>query len=330
MIKVIQSHKSKTIMLFFCLLLTVSLLAQNEKASKKGTIVMTKSELNSFLSTVADARRSQLQERENKQSKSELSDLRLKYQQRPMMESNTQYNITNEQLLREIRYLNQRIDDMSPNYGNNRFPSMARDKSTIIMPNNSGVSPSYNPNGNSTTTLIPSNKAQIKNLQQKIDSLKNIDSNQSKLKADGAFGDSLRNMKGRLTDVRRKMDSLESKMNSKTTAKVSDENKTYFRQQVYFANNSDMLDDAYLKYIDELTKIMMEYPEAKILLEGWASPVGSVTYNKQISMRRAESVEKAFINNKIQASRIITSFKGEDSKSSAEKARRVEMSIIVR
>lgn len=330
MIKEIQSHKSKTIMLFFCLLFTVSLLAQSEKASKKATIVMTKSELNSFLSTVADARRSQLQERENKQSKSDLSDLRLKYQQRPMMENNNQYNITNEQLLREIRYLNQRIDDMSPNSGNNRFPSMARDKSTIIMPNSGSVAPNYNPNGSSTTTLIPSNKAQIENLQQKIDSLKNIESNQGKLKEDNAFGDSLRNMKGRLTDVRRKMDSLESKMNSKTTAKVSDENKTYFRQQVYFANNSDMLDDAYLKYIDELTKIMMEYPEAKILLEGWASPVGSVTYNKQISMRRAESVEKAFINNKIQANRIITSFKGEDSKSSAEKARRVEMSIIVR
>ena len=47
-------------------------------------------------------------------------------------------------------------------------------------------------------------------------------------------------------------------------------------------------------------------------------------------MRRAESVEKAFVNNNIQASRIITSFKGEDKKSSAAHARRVEMSIIVR
>ena len=76
--------------------------------------------------------------------------------------------------------------------------------------------------------------------------------------------------------------------------------------------------------------VLTKYPEAKILLEGWASPVGSANYNKQLSMRRAESVEKAFINNRIQASRIITSFKGEDRKSTVEKARRVEMSVIVR
>ena len=137
-------------------------------------------------------------------------------------------------------------------------------------------------------------------------------------------------LKGRLNDVRRQMDSLESKMKASKKSTKYDENKTYFRQQVYFDNNSETLQAEYLRYVQDLTQILIKYPEAKILLEGWASPLGSVNYNKQLSMRRAESVEKAFVNNNIQASRIITSFKGEDKKSSAAHARRVEMSIIVR
>ncbi|MGB5941963.1 MAG: OmpA family protein, partial [Leeuwenhoekiella sp.] len=65
-------------------------------------------------------------------------------------------------------------------------------------------------------------------------------------------------------------------------------------------------------------------------LEGWASPTGKVSYNKELSMRRAESVEQAFLNNRIDKSRIISSFRGEDTTSSEAYARRVDMSIIVR
>ena len=79
-----------------------------------------------------------------------------------------------------------------------------------------------------------------------------------------------------------------------------------------------------------MTQILNKYPEAKVMLEGWASMVGKADYNKQLSMRRAEAVEKALINNRIDASRIITSFRGEDKVSSEQYARRVDMSIIVR
>ncbi|SHG07676.1 OmpA family protein [Flavobacterium micromati] len=328
MLEVNTLDKVKTIVLFVCMLFSMALFAQSEKSPTKSKIVMTKSELNSFLSTVADARRSQLKERENNQNKSNLSELRSNYQQRYPAENYGQYNITNEQLLREIRYLNQRIDNLSPR--DSRFPSMARDNSTIIMPGNAATSPMYNPNGNNATTVIPSNNSKIKDLQRKIDSLKAVENGRTSLSNNGSLADSLKNVNSRLNDVRRQMDSLESKMNSKIKSGSSDKNRTYFRQQVYFANNSESLEAEYLKYVQDLTQILIQYPEAKILLEGWASPVGSVNYNKQLSMRRAESVEKAFINNKIQASRILTSFKGEDRKSTAEQARRVEMSIIVR
>ena len=326
--------KVKTILLSGCLLASVSLFAQSEKTTEKSTIVMTKSELNSFLTTVADARRAQLKERENKQLKNELIELRSKYQQRSTADYGRQDNISNQQLLNEIRYLNQRIDNMSPrsSYNDTRYPSSARDNSTIIMPGNVAATPQYNPGSRSSTTVIPSNKKQINDLQFKIDSLKSLEAGRNNFKGNSAFSDSLSTMKSRLSDVRKQMAMLESKMdaNIKPNKKESEEDRTYFRQQVYFANNSATLEAEYFKYVQDLTQILMEYPEAKILLEGWASPLGKTNYNKQLSMRRAESVQKAFINNRIDASRILTSFKGEDTTSSEQHARRVEMSIIVR
>ena len=326
--------KVKTILLSGCLLASVGLFAQSEKTAEKSTIVMTKSELNSFLTTVADARRAQLKERENKQLKQELNDLRSRYQQQSTTNYSRQDNISNQQLLNEIRYLNQRIDNLSPssNYNNSRYPSASRDNSTIIMPGNAAANPQYNPGTGTATTVIPSNSKQIKDLQNKIDSLKGAEVVKTDFRGNDAFVDSLSAMKSRLADVRKQMAMLESKMdsNKKPSKKESEEDRTYFRQQVYFANNSETLNAEYYRNVQDLTQILNQYPEAKILLEGWASPVGSTNYNKQLSMRRAESVQKAFVNNRIDASRILTSFKGEDKISSEQHSRRVEMSIIVR
>jgi outer membrane protein OmpA-like peptidoglycan-associated protein len=128
------------------------------------------------------------------------------------------------------------------------------------------------------------------------------------------------------------MDSLELNMtnaDNAAEAEVSTEKKPYFKQSVYFGNNSATLNATFLPYIQNLTQILVKYPETKVFLVGWASPVGNTSYNKQLSMRRAEAVEQAFINNGIDASLILTSFKGEDKSSSEQHARRVDMSIIV-
>jgi outer membrane protein OmpA-like peptidoglycan-associated protein len=322
--------KLRTIVLSVCILFSVSLFAQSEKTSEKSTIVMTKTELNSFLSTVAEARRSQLKERENRRVKQDLAELRLKHQQRSGIQTTGYEDISNQQLVRELRYLSQRIDNLS--YNNNTLPSINRDNSTIILPNNVAPASLYPPNREISTTVVPSsNSKKIRELENRIDSLRNLKPQKDSYKND-AFADSLSTMKGRLTDVRRQMDSLELKM--KTADKVKKDkpavSKSYFKQQVYFENNSETLDDEYLQYIQDLTQILIKYPEAKVMLEGWASQSGTAKYNKQLSMRRAEAVENAFINNRIDKARIITSFRGEDQSSSAQHGRRVDMSIIVK
>jgi outer membrane protein OmpA-like peptidoglycan-associated protein len=215
----------------------------------------------------------------------------------------------------------------------NQYPSMNRDNSTIIMPSNAAQNPSYNPNRNTSTTIAPSNKRQIAALQSKIDSLKNAEASNTKFRNDASFGDSLNVVNNRLTEVRRQMEQLESKLNAsnnKNKPSKPARDKSYFKQQVYFDNNSESLRDEYFKYVQDLTQLLLEYPEAKVMLEGWASPVGKADYNKRLSMRRSESVEKAFVNNGIDSSRILTSFRGEDKISSEQHARRVDMSIIVR
>ena len=333
----LNTHKLKTLVLSVCILFSVSLFAQSEKTSDKSTIVMTEAELSSFLSTIADARRAQLKERDTRSKKQDLAELRLKYQQRTGqersgMQSGGYDQISNQQILSELRYLNQRIDNLSS--GRNVLPSASRDNSTIIMPgSNAAPNPVYPSSDRSTATIIPSNSRKIKELQYELDSLKKVEAIKASFNKENSFVDSLSTMKGRLDDVRRQMDSLESKMiaaNKLTKIEDSGDIKSYFKQQVYFDNNSETLRGDYIPYIQDLVQILNQFPEAKVMLEGWASTVGKANYNKQLSMRRAEAVEKAFINNRIDASRIITSFRGEDTASSEQHARRVDMSIIVR
>lgn len=335
-------NKLKTMLLSVCTLCSVSLFAQSEKTKNESVIVMTQAELNSFLSTIAEARRSQLKARDAKESKQQLDKLRLKYKERSgdqwQTEPDSRFDqISNQQILNELRYLNQRIDNLGSNA--NRAPYSGRDNSTIIVPGTSNATPSYGQSDRSTTTVLPNNTAKIKKLQNEIDSLRNASIISANYQKDNSLVDSLSSMSGRLQNVRRHLDSLESKMafsgNSKTEGVILEDKtpsgeKLYFKQQVFFDNNSEVLKGDYLPNIEYLIQILNKYPETKIMLEGWASPVGKPSYNKMLSMRRAESVEKAFINNRIDSSRIITSFRGEDKSSSEQHARRVDMSIIVR
>ena len=348
MIKLNILRKIKTTL--FCVAMVSSgvIFAQSEKTAEKSesTIVMTKAELDSFLTKIADARRAELKRRDSKNVKQELAELRLQHQyqnqsqQRYQMQSSSYENASNEQVLRELRYINQRIDNQIAN--NNGYARGRGDNSTIIMPGNTATVPSQPAPVNVVSTN--NNNKKIAALEATIDSLKratskkdsfvgNTEASKDTYRPDNSSADSVAMMKGRLSDVRRQMQLLELKMkgSSKETVKeVKGAEKTYFKQQVYFANNSETLGDEYIKYVQELTQILIQFPEAKVLLEGWASPKGTVLYNKQLSMRRAESVEKAFLNNGISASRVLSSFRGVDRKSSEQHARRVDMSIIVR
>ena len=99
---------------------------------------------------------------------------------------------------------------------------------------------------------------------------------------------------------------------------------------IYFANNSynPLPHDAVA--IDQIVTMLRENPELSILLEGYASNVGSSEYNNQLSMRRSESVARLLQKQGIALQRILTAFRGIDDSVEIEKARRVDISVIIR
>ena len=98
---------------------------------------------------------------------------------------------------------------------------------------------------------------------------------------------------------------------------------------LYFANNKSVP----LSYdpitIDEMVTMLKTHPELSILLEGYASEVGSVAYNNVLSMQRAVNVAQILKAKGISSERILTAFKGIDPQVTPAEARRVELRIVI-
>ena len=99
---------------------------------------------------------------------------------------------------------------------------------------------------------------------------------------------------------------------------------------IYFANNSYNPLPHDTVAIDQIVTMLRENPELSILLEGYASNVGASEYNNQLSMRRSESVARLLQKQGIALQRILTAFRGIDDSVEIEKARRVDISVIIR
>ena len=99
---------------------------------------------------------------------------------------------------------------------------------------------------------------------------------------------------------------------------------------IYFANNAYVPLPHDTDAIDQIVTMLHNNPELSILLEGYASNVGSAEYNNQLSMKRSESVAHLLQKQGIALQRILTAFRGIDDSVDKEKARRVDISVIIR
>lgn len=138
-------------------------------------------------------------------------------------------------------------------------------------------------------------------------------------------------------DLRSQLASIESRLKNAADAKerksiLEDLLERYgnFRKQVFFANDSKAVTQNDLNYIAEVAEVLRNHKELSIVLEGYASPVGPVVYNKNLSMQRAEAVSQAIQRFGISSDRIFPAFKGEDHSGTDEYARRVDMTIVVK
>ena len=99
---------------------------------------------------------------------------------------------------------------------------------------------------------------------------------------------------------------------------------------IYFANNAYVPLPHDTDAMDQIVTMLRNNPELSILLEGYASNVGSAAYNNQLSMKRSESVAHLLQKQGISLQRILTAFRGIDDSVDKEKARRVDISVIIR
>lgn len=321
-------------------------------AQEESEIVMTQAELESFLNTVADARRAQIKAQKEKRNQNQLTELRNKYNLQQTGVQNQTREVSNYEILRELDRLNARLDFINsgqPGY----FSSGQGSNSTVIVPGGSN-SPSYIPYGQTSTQYVPiPNQPQtltpdagqdvevaraIWELERQLDSLKTYQSNLSPgstIPAPSVAPISTENQE--VAELKKQFEAweqrLEASENTVERRSMIDEllaKFKNFKKQVFFDNNSIDLKPADYHYIQDVTAVLKQYPELSVVLEGWASTRGRAEYNKQISMRRAEAVEQALVNNGIASDRIVSSFKGEDPNSSEAIARRVDMSIIMK
>ena len=99
---------------------------------------------------------------------------------------------------------------------------------------------------------------------------------------------------------------------------------------LYFANNKTVPLAYDPTIIDEMVTMLQAHPELSILLEGYASAVGSAAYNNVLSMERAVAVAQILNAKGISNERILTAFKGIDPQATSAQARRVELRVVIR
>ena len=99
---------------------------------------------------------------------------------------------------------------------------------------------------------------------------------------------------------------------------------------LYFANNKAVPLVYDPTTVDEMVAMLKAHPELSILLEGYASAVGSAEYNNVLSMERAVAVAQILSDKGVSSERILTAFKGIDSQAPPAQARRVELRVIIR
>ncbi|WP_158841345.1 OmpA family protein [Polaribacter sp. L3A8] len=104
-----------------------------------------------------------------------------------------------------------------------------------------------------------------------------------------------------------------------------------YKKEIYFANNSKVLNDNSLQTVEDLYAILEVNENLDIIVKGFASNKGNAIYNENLSMLRTEGVKKALMLRGVHATRVLTQYHGIDySAQSDSQARRVEVSFLVR
>lgn len=86
-----------------------------------------------------------------------------------------------------------------------------------------------------------------------------------------------------------------------------------FKSDLFFDVDSSTIKPGAYQEIDRVARVLNDYPQTRIRIEGHTDSTGSEPYNLELSQRRAEAVRDALIARDVHAARIETVGFGESS-----------------
>ena len=150
-------------------------------------------------------------------------------------------------------------------------------------------------------------QAEIDGLNAKINELRADNNNKDgKIAADAKT----------IAELQKKLAECEARP---TTAAVVEKTENVLQPHVIFRQGKSTIDAAQYASIEMVAKYMKNHKDAKVKVQGYASPEGKAELNQKLSVARAEAVKTALVKKyKIAADRITTEGLGATDKLSSE------------
>ena len=339
-------QKTKTVLIIITLIIgafgltaqTDSIVSPASIISKEvqGEIVISKSDLIKFLDKVAKARKDKIEfELENIY----LDGLNTPYvfgaygasnvatrTVTPISTSTPLQSMSRSELMREVEMLNSRLNNIAgyagvgnsttaiiagSGYGQDDFyyPYQTQAQAPIV-----GAMPLMGQAGNGEL------RWQIDSLQQQV----------SMLSAPGVVTENQDEISRLNKEIDEKQDLIIASSALSPEAKAIVRSYGTAQMQVFFANDASDVSPRYFEEVKSAATVLRRNPQLAVVLKGYASSVGSARYNYELSMRRNEAVKRMLIDYGVFPDQISSVFYGEDKKSSASEARRVDIKFIIK
>ena len=90
------------------------------------------------------------------------------------------------------------------------------------------------------------------------------------------------------------------------------ERKNFVFEPIYFDYDKDSLKVEYNPYLKEMVRVVLDHTDLRIKITGHTDADGSDAYNKELSERRAKSIQDFFVKCGLPPHKVVTDFKGEE------------------
>ena len=102
-----------------------------------------------------------------------------------------------------------------------------------------------------------------------------------------------------------------------------------FKGDIFFDVNSSTLKPGAYSEVDRISKVLNNYPQTTIRVEGHTDSTGPADYNQRLSEKRAETVKNALVQRTVDSRRINAVGFGESRPISSDNATNRRVSIVI-